>query len=51
MTEFVKRITRVIVFGVEERREGKYRLWLRHGTGNGGLLEFKLSDKNEPEIL
>ena len=25
-TEFVKRITKVIVFGMEERREGKYRL-------------------------
>ena len=28
----LKRITRAIVFGVEEQREGKYRLWLRQGN-------------------
>ena len=31
ITEFVNRITRVIVFGMGEWREGKYRLWLRQG--------------------
>ena len=32
VTEFVKRINRVIVFGVGERREGKDRLWPSQGS-------------------